>query len=259
LKGSGVASDNFNRPRRDLEIEVGYGVEVDLRSLVSASQKFSGLIEEVAKDYTGVSRSVRWIVDVQPGSVRLPLKGIPEAENVSAAVPHEVGHVVAKGLMDLEAAAVRPSHFTDRALTLAKDLANSSTDKMPIAVWNGSAGGRVTKQLSANAETILGTPEVSFGTIEGRLEALSIHGTKDFSVWTLGGSAVKCVFGSRLDLEADVLPAVGKRVAVSGRLKTRPNGERVSLDVEELRVIGGRPVSADEVKGILKGYEVADW
>jgi hypothetical protein len=254
-----VASDNFDKAGRDLEIEVGRGVEVDLRSLVNASQKFSGLIDEVAKDYTGKPRSVRWIVDVEPGSVRLPLKGIPDAENVSPAIPHEVGHIVAKGLMDLEAAAVRPSHFTDKALGLAKELANSSTDKMPIAIWNGSAGGRVTKRLSANAEAILGTPEVSFGTIEGRLESLSLRGTNEFHIWTLAGDGVKCVFASRLDLETQVLPAVGKRVAVSGKLKTRSNGERVALDVEEIRILGQHPVSADEVKGILKGYEVADW
>ncbi|MGN6216801.1 MAG: hypothetical protein ACTHN7_07580 [Solirubrobacterales bacterium] len=254
-----MAPDNFNEPRRDLEIEVGHGVDVDLSSLVSVSQKFSSLIEEVARDYTGLSRSVRWLVEVKPGSVRLPLRGEPRAENVSPAVAHEVGTVIAKGLTGLEAAAERPEHFTDKALSLAKDLANCATEELPIAIWNGSAGGRVTKQLSVNAEKVLGTPEVTFGTIEGRLEALSIHGTKDFSVWPIGGNAIKCVFGSRLDLDVDVLPAVGKRVAVEGKIKTKPNGERVSVEVEELRVIGSSPVAADDVKGILAGYEVADW
>jgi hypothetical protein len=254
-----MAADNFNQAQRDLELEVGHGVAVDLRSLVNVSQKFSSLLEEVARDYTGVSRSLRWVVEVKPGSVRLPLRGETRAENLSPAVAHEVGTVIAKGLSDLEATPERPEHFTDKALSLAKELASCATEELPIAIWNGSAGGRVTKQLSVNAEKVLGTPEVTFGTIEGRLEALSIHGTKDFSVWPLGGNKVKCVFGSRLDLEAEVLPAVNKRVAVRGRIKTKPNGERVSVDVEELRVIGTNPVSADDVKGILKGYEVADW
>lgn len=254
-----MAPDNFNEIPRDLEIEVGHGVDVDLRSLVNVSQKFSSLIEEVARDYTGVSRSVRWVVEVKPGSVRLPLRGETRAENVSPAVAHEVGTVIAKGLTDLEAAPERPEHFTDKALSLAKELASCATEELPIAIWNGSAGGQVTKQLSVNAEKVLGTPEVTFGTIEGKLEALSIHGTKDFSVWPIEGNAIKCVFGSRLDLNVDVLPAVGKRVAVEGKIKTKPNGERVSVEVEEMRVIGSSPVAADDVKGILAGYEVADW
>ena len=52
-----MAPDNFNELPRDLEIKVGHGVDVDFRSLVNVSQKFSSLIEEVAHDYTGVSRS----------------------------------------------------------------------------------------------------------------------------------------------------------------------------------------------------------
>jgi hypothetical protein len=74
----------------------------------------------------------------------------------------------------------------------------------------------------------------------------------------LEGKAVKCVFGNRLDVEADILPAVQKRVAARGRIKTRPSGERLSVEVDELEVLP-EPVSADEVRGILKGREVADW
>lgn len=254
-----MADETLNERERDLEIEVGHGSSVDLRSLVNVSQKFAGLIEEIAKDYTGVQRGVRWIVEVERGSVRLPLRAEAAAENVSPSAVREIGHVVAGGLSQLETAPSRPPHFSDRALGLAKELANCATDDLQIAVRNGTVGGKLTKQLSVNAEKVLGSPQESLGTIEGRLEALSLHGSKDFSVWPPGGTAIKCLFGSRLDLERDVLPAVNKRVAAHGRIKTRPNGERISVEVDELRVIGGEPVSADDVRGILKDYEVADW
>jgi len=254
-----MADDNLSERQRDLEIEVGHGTAVDLRSLVNVSQKFSGLVEEVARDYTGVSRGVRWVVEVEHGSVRLPLRAEAAAESVNPSAVREIGHVIAGGLSELEAAPSRPAHFSDKALGLAKELANYATDDFQIVVRNGTVGGKLSKQLSVNAEKVLGSPLESLGTIEGKLEALSLHGSKDFSVWPPGGTAIKCLFGSRLDLERDVLPAVNKRVAARGRIKTRPNGERVSVEVDELRVIGGKPASADEVRGILKGYEVADW
>jgi hypothetical protein len=250
---------DFNDQRRDLEIEVGHGVDVDLRSLANISQKFAGLIDEVAREYTGVANPVRWIVEVERGCVRLPLRAEAAADEVRPSAVHEIGTVVASGLAQLEQSPIRPDHFTDKALGLAKELANYATEDLPLAVRNGAAGGKLSRQLSVNAEKVLGTPEETLGTIEGRLEALSLHGSKDFSVWPAGGKAIKCLFGSRLDLERDVLPAVNKRVAARGRIKTRPNGERLSVEVDELRIIGGEPVPADEVRGILKGYEVADW
>lgn len=246
--------------RRDLEIEIGHGVSVDLRSLANVSQKFAGLIDEVAKEYTGSHRSpVRWVVEVERGCVRLPLRAEPAIENVRPSMVHEIGSVVAEGLHKLEESPVRPDHFNNKALDLAKSLASMASDDLPLAVRNGTAGVKLSPQMSVNVEKVLGTPRESFGTVEGRLEALNVHGSaRDFSVWPLEGSAIKCIFGDRLDLEADILPAIRKRVAARGKIKTRPNGERVSVEVDELEVLPS-PVSADEVRGILRGREVADW
>jgi hypothetical protein len=255
-----MADDSFSERRRDLEIEVGHGVDVDLRSLATVSQRFSSLIDEVAREYTGIQRPVRWIVEVERGCVRLPLRAEPAAAKVNPAAAYEIGHVVAEGLCGLENSAERPDHFTDKALELAKGLANLASEDLPIAVRNGTAAVKVTQQTSVNAEKVLGAPQESFGTIEGRLEALNVHGaSKDFSIWPVGDKAIKCSFGSRLDLERDILPAVTKRVAARGKIRTRPSGERLSVEVDELKVIGAAPVPADEVRGILRGREVADW
>ena len=253
-------ADGFSdERRRDLEIEVGHGVSVELRSLATVSQKFAGLIDEVAREYTGVQRPVRWVVEVESGSVRLPLRAEPVGENIRPSMVHEIGSVVADGLSALEESPVRPDHFNDKALDLAKGLASMASEDLPLAVRNGHAAVKITHQISVNVEKVLGAPRESFGTVEGLLEALNVHGSaRDFSVWPLEGSAIKCIFGDRLDLEMDILPAISKRVAARGKIKTRPSGERISVEVDELEVLPS-PVSADEVTGILKGREVADW
>ncbi len=253
-----MADPKSDAHRADLELEVGTGKQVELRHLVSASSTFSGLINEVAEAYTQVRRPVRWVVEVEPGSVKLPIQADPLAEGIHSGQAHAIGSVIADGLAQLEKSPERPEHFTDKALEQAKSLGNLLSEDLPIAVSNGKGRVKLSRQLAINAEKALGRTRESFGTIEGTLESLSIRNANEFGIWQPDGRYVKCLFGRFLTLE-DVRPAVGKRVAARGRIKTRPSGERVSVEVHELRVIGSDPIAADEVRGIFRDREVADW
>lgn len=255
-----MADDHFGHKRRDLELEVGHGVPVELRSLVSVSDNFAKLIDEIASEVAGVKNPIRWIVEVEAGSVRLPLRAEQAADSLRPGAVEQMGEIVSGGLDLLEREAVRPEHFTDRALDLAQEIASASSEDLPIAVRNGHAPVRLSPQLAVNVEKILGLPRETVGTIEGRLEALNVHGKRrEFSIWPFEDKAVKCSFGQRLDLDRDVLPAVRKRVAAHGKIKTRPSGERLSVIVDQLTVIGDAPVPAKEVKGILRGYGDPEW
>ena len=258
--GEQMAERDFRQRRRDLELDVGHGVAVELRDLVSVSDTFAKLIDEVASELTGIKNPIRWIVEIEPGSVRLPLWAEVAADSVRLGAVEQIGEIVSGGLGQLETSAVRPDYFTDRALDLAYKISSAVSDELPVAVRNGHAPVKITPQLAVNVEKVLGVPRESIGTIEGRLEALNVHGkSRDFSIWPMGDKVVKCFFGTRLDLDKDILPAVSKRVAAHGKIKTRPSGERVSLIVDDLRIIGDAPASADEVRGILSGYERSEW
>src|SRR5438445_133094 len=69
---------------------------------------------------------------------------------------------------------------------------------------------------------------------------------------------VECFFTSHVTLD-DVLRGVGRRVAVTGIIKTRPDGERVSVEARELRVFPAEEElpSPDDVRGILPRSESA--
>ncbi len=234
----------------DLELRIG-GDEVLLKHLVAASDRFSALINEVARTYTGAAAgSIRWVVEVKEGSVRLPLHGSPVSDAVAAPAIHELADVIAKGVALIEKRPERPDYFTDKALEKAKELA-----KVPeVCIRNGAAPIELTGHLMANVDQLLGKPKRVFGTVEGRLEKLDIHGPSNFIVYSsLTGKSVKCRFGKYVSLE-EVTAAVGKRVGARGLVERRPNGEQVSVDVQELRVLP-EPVSADEVVGIFQGYD----
>ncbi len=242
----------------DLELEVGSGVPVELRHVVSASATFASLLNEVAESYAGAPKPVKWYVEVHPGSVRLPIRAEPAKATVTPSAIKQIPPLIGEGIERLAREAVRPDYFSDKALQQLKALANLASDDLPLSVLNGHGRIPLTAQLVANADKVLGAPRASIGTVEGRLDALNIHGSKELSIWQEDGSKVRCFFGGHLDLERDVLPAVGKRVAARGEIKSRPTGERLSVTVRRLRVIGADTASADEVRGILRGYESED-
>lgn len=243
----------------DLELEVGVGVPVELRQLVTASEIFQTLINEVAREYTGAARApVRWLVEVQAGSVKLPLRAEPASDEVAASQIREIPRSIADGLAQLEREAVRPEFFNDKALEEAKRLATQAKADFPVAIRNGGERTRLSPQLVANVEKILGRPRKSFGTVEGRLDSLSVHTAREFAVWRTDGTRVPCYFGRFLSLD-DVLPAVGKRVAARGEVKTHPRtGEPESIEVHDLRILGEFVVRAQDVRGIFRGRERAD-
>jgi hypothetical protein len=244
--------------RPDLELEVGVGVPVELKQLVAASETFQSLINEVAREHSGSAKAVKWLVEVQPGSVRLPLRAEAGTLEAAASAVREIPRSIADGLAILEREPKRPDFFSDKALEEAKKLADLGRDDFGLAVQNGGERIALSQRLSVNVSKLLGSPRTSFGTVEGKLESLSVHGSKEFSVWRVDGTRVPCHFGRYLSLD-EVLPAIGKRVAARGQIKTNARtGEPQTVEVHELRVIGERTVSAAEVRGIFKGRETAD-
>jgi hypothetical protein len=243
------------------DLELAFDVsEVPLRALVTAGERLSGLLREVAKAYVGAEQDpARWLVHVEAGSVLLPLRAEPTSDEVAPSRLHEVGTIVADGLATLEAEAERPPYFNDRALEHARELAKVASDELPLAVRNGRARASLSVQLVANVEKVLGPDDVSHGTIEGALDALNVHGAaKRFHVYdAVSGLRVECRFTARVTLE-DLRPAIGHRVAVSGTIRTRPDGRPVSIDADELHVFPPEDElpSPEAVFGLLRGYEV---
>lgn len=235
--------------------------EVALSQLVSAASVFAALLREVAKEYAGMDRDpIRWIVEVKRGSVTLPVKARPRDESLSEKDVPEIVSAVVTGLRTLDDAPRRPPFFSNQALAEAKALANLVTDDFHIAVNNGQLSADATKRLMTHVDEVLGKPRESIGTVEGRLEALDLHAKpRRFAIFdVLTDKRIDCYFTSHVTLD-QVLSGVGRRVAVTGIIKTRPDGERVSVEARELRVFPREDElpSAEDVLGILPRSESA--
>jgi hypothetical protein len=178
--------------------------EVSLAQLVSASSIFAALLREVARDYAGSERAVKWTVEIRAGSVTLPVRGRSTSDKLpSQAVPEIVSAVVV-GIKTLNERPARPPYFNDQALREAKALANLVNEDLPrITVLNGAVESDATRQVMTHVDQVMGEGCESIGAIEGKLQALNIHEKPPrFAIFDLlTDQRVECYFGTTLDLE----------------------------------------------------------
>ena len=99
--------------------------------------------------------------------------------------------------------------------------------------------------------------QVTIGTIEGDLEDPIIQGRKRFLLYDrLAGRKIVCYFGDAISWE-EIKNLFGKRIAVTGKIRSRRSGERASINVSSVYVFPREEdlPSPDEVRGLMKNAE----
>lgn len=241
-----TAGRGRSMPDDVLRLELG-GSHVRLSTLVTAAGTFANLVVEVSRSLHG--EPVEWTVEVEKGSVVLPA-----TPQVPVDVRQRLVQAVASGLASVEQRAERPPYFTDRALVQARALANLSTTDAPIRVKDGTQPVTLTKQLVAHVDQVTREAQPRIGTVEGRLDFVDIHARSTFAIWErLTGTRVECAAGDAITVD-DLRAALGRRVAVRGRIRSSKGGQKTRIDATELRVFPAEEElpSADEVRGILR-------
>jgi hypothetical protein len=235
--------------------------QVTLRRLGEALDAWTDLLREVATDLAGATGrdAVRFIVtEAQAGSFDLVARPQAARVGVPPTIMPRIAKTLTTGLHTLERSATRPKHFNDTALLSLRDLGNLTSAETPIIkVGNGTAPVPLSARMLANVEAVLAPEFTSFGTVEGNLEGLIIHGKSRFLVFDpLTGRRVTCYFAERIAYET-VLQAFGKRVAVSGLIRLRRSGEKVDIQVNHLFVMppDEELPTASDVLGILKAAQ----
>lgn len=217
--------------------------ELPLSALVAAARDLLGLVTEVAasvEDGTGI----RWVVDAlsKTSPAVLAVRPVVADDVKDYLSPSDLAAMVAAvpaGIHVLEGEEeVRPRYFSDRALEKLRDLTEFvgkgvTTVKLGSDVDRIDLGERV-----ANGIAALLVPNVrSWGTLEGRLESVTVHGSREFSVYDLlTGQRVRCTFGRRIP-PSDIGRMVERRVAVFGEIRARQSGVVVSVLAETIEAL----------------------
>ena len=216
--------------------------EITLGRLSRVSGLWAEIVQEITGAAAGKRTAVKWVIsEVYFGS---PLQIITTPKRMSADVDlvlvQRISANVIDGITHLQQYPDRPPFFSDPVLTKLQKLARQADvqQQKRITVSNGTAlSVELGEKLVATVGDLFGPVVESYGTVEGRLEGVFIHGTRRFYIWdSLTNKQVRCDFGERVTLR-EILDAFERRVAVTGVVRAKARtGERISVHAEEFRV-----------------------
>jgi len=232
------------------------GEKITAEKLRNSIGAFYGLIDEIASEVSGHRKPIRWIVTVKRGSIFLTNEAEPIRE-LSPTMTDMIFESIKKGVSSLEKDAIRPPHFSDRALEFLQDLASIPKERTngltAINIRVETKSLKLTPKVILNVDSILGVYSKALGSIEGRLSTISERGTLKFIVYdSLTDKAIRCNINDDLLLEAT--KGFRKRVYVYGLISYDKNGTPKSINAQELRVFPEKEKlpSALEICGILE-------
>lgn len=229
-------------PDQNEEATVGLDLEgprVTLDRLIEAAAALLHILQDVDSQTTQRAGGAHdWVVSgLSGGSAHIELTPAPKDERVQFRIRREVVANFARGMAQIAERPEKPAFFTDRALQYAREL-NALTGETGISAVVIRANGtsvRVTREMAKHVTSIVEGDLKTIGSVEGRLETISIHGQKYFNVYdAVTGRPVRCVFAEAL-LE-QVTKALGKRVMVRGVLHSKRGAEPTSMKVDRLEL-----------------------
>lgn len=233
------------------------GDEVTAETFVHAAQCLLDILSEVGRSVSG-GKNIEWRLSVLSlGSARLamqPKSGAVHEHDAAAAISRTIS-----GLAQMAETARHPAHFTHKALKRARTL-GALAGAAPARVHASSSGRSINAQtctvtgdLATHANRLMRTPPPEIGSIDGILEAVSIHGRVAFVVHDpLTRDRIECRC-DRPTLDRAV-PHLGRRVFVSGAIHCRADGEPKSLQVQSFELLGGPSLpQVEDVRGLLAG------
>jgi len=162
-------------------------------------------------------------------------------------VSRQVGESFVRGFGMLEKQGRSPEYFTsygmDRAMDMTRVIGNDSAHAIVAQVLDGEAPVEITETSVRNLKELIPEASKAIGSVEGILEAISIHDRKKplFVVYeSLFGKAVTCRF-SGLPIMEKVKDSLGRRVRVSGLVSRNARSEPRQVMLyrpEDLEIFG---------------------
>lgn len=237
------------------------GDDIPLEVFINAAGELSGLLSELEFAVSG-ARDLHWFIsDLRMGSASLAVRPEPEPRYGPDCADRIIATALS-GLSKIEKEPSRPDHFTDDALKRAKALAVSvAPDRGSIAVFGGEGSTPaqrvpLTSRLVVHVDQLMGTTSMAIGSVEGALEALSIHGGVQFAIYdAITDRRIQC----RCDRETldQVIEYLGCRLSVSGEVRFNVRGEPTSIKVDSFSPLGRGPLpQAKDMRGLFSDDKV---
>lgn len=241
------------------------GDEVTADAFLEAARSLLDLLSEVGRSLSK-EKTISWrISDLSTGSAAIELQPAPtiDRDHAGDTIASTVG-----GLAEMESTDTRPRHFSDRAVRSARrlgQLAGANGAHVALRASGGSVRKRVqvlSGRVETNGRQMLRRPSPrEYGSVEGTLEALTIHGQNAFAVYdAITGKRIECVCDREMLEHA--IEHLGKRVLVRGEIRRPGDGKSKMVIVEAFRRLGVGPLpQAEDVQGMFADdpVDIEEW
>lgn len=228
---------------------------LNLRALTAALENTLDMLRRIEANIVQSGVDVSWeVVQVRKASpftmtVAPKVTAKASAPKIAASKRRSIGNKIvqacADGVAQLQKSPTVPLYFDEEALIAARQLVKSAGNG--ALTISTSQNGKAKHEIKLTDQAIANIDEIAtkarkykdVGTVEGRLEEISVHGAPEASpqirIWDpipLPGRAVKCVINQ--DRLPEVKDLLGQRVSVSGLIKYE-NHKPTSIDVQSIR------------------------
>ena len=241
----------------EIKGELALELDADLVSagdFLSCADAFVSLLREITSTVHNTKSADAWYVNVQEGSQVVNV--IPNADRIPYGVSAEIIRVTVDGFRALEQAAEFPREFSDRAVGFARKLSRISTrgdnKRFPVRIIDKQRVTSIGRDIFNNSSALLDWKYEDLGTVEGALEAISVHGHYEFRIFEpIWSRSIKCLVDD--DMLELAISMFRHRVEVNGLIRYTKDGLPTSvrvISIDELPDPSELP-SYKDMKGIL--------
>lgn len=226
---------------------------VAFSTFLTATQKLKQLLREIDQVISGrYGGSLQWYVAALTSKKNLGIEVLSRLKRTREATPpidfgSDVAASLVTGLDNVQNRNASPPYLSEYGLRHMEEMLN-------VLARNGAKGYRATdiehdktvvvsQSAAQTIRELLPIRRSAIGSVEGKLEAISIHRGPTFIVYQgLTNKAIRCAFdGSDVMMET-VKSILGKRVVASGIVHSNIKAEPMRVDVEDIRVLGDGPL-----------------
>lgn len=183
--------------------------------------------------------SLDWVVkDIATGSLILEAESVSRLENKNFGP--EVARRFVKGWQQIESTGLSPAFLSDRGMKRAKTMAKliGREGTTGFVVSGMSEVVEITAQSAVNIDRLIKPRYKSIGSVEGRLETISIHGKPRFVIYhSRTGKAVNCTVPADKLTSLITTDLLGRRVCAYGLVHSNARGEPLRVDAERIRIL----------------------
>lgn len=241
----------------DIKGDVALELDAELvgaEDFLSCAEAFLSLLKEItAKIHKAVPQD-GWYITVQEGSQ--VINAAPNQSRISQGVAGEIIGVMVHGFLALHENAEFPNEFTEKAVEYARRLSRitmrTGEKRFPVRIIDKQRAFAVSRRVFTNASALLDWKYEDLGTVEGALEAVSVHGHYEFRIYEpVWSRSVKCLISEEMLEEA--LSLFRHRVEVRGLIRYTNSGLPISIKVEDITELPSPTdlPSYKEMRGIL--------